>query len=331
MVETKSSILRRLDEAAQIESDRFTEQANTLHDIRLLAEPMPDNHTKTMAKLEDLIAAMQVNEGHLQSITTFQATSIDVMRRLVRAELTGVVMPKVEEYLDSYKSNHISQLKEIGRNLDQIVSELGRSSVGGHAINEEQDSQGFISELHASDLRDAATLPYYEASNKAMGLLSDDFELETSNNLRVARSWSRTWGQSWSFRWRIGVLRVEISAFQCNNTPFGRKECQAFSIPKFPPKRHAYSVSIDFHPTPGLLMQRGLSFKCNRRQDQRGFYQICPMLSTFAVVPGDSDVFQCVRDNDIRGLQKPFAAGLGAPSDRTEGSWSLLHVRTCLV
>lgn len=326
LVEAKSSILQRLDEAARVESDKFTEQANTLHEIRLLAEPISDNHTKTMVKLEDLTAAMRVNEGRLQSITTFQATSIDVMSRVVRAELTGVVMPKVEEYLDSYKSHHSSQLKEIRRNLDQIASELGRSSVGEHSINVEQDSEGVISDLHVSDLGDAAFLPHHEPSNETMGLLSS----ENSNNLPVAQSWSRIWGQSWSFRWPIGILMVHISASQ-RKIPSVRREYQAFSVSKLPLKRHAYSVSIDFHPAPGLLMKRGLSIKCNRRQDHRGFYQISPKLSTFAIVPEVSDVFLCVTDNDIRGLRKLFAAGFAAPTDRNEFSWSLLHVSTCLV
>ena len=65
---------------------------------------------------------------------------------------------------------------------------------------------------------------------------------------------------------------------------------------------------------------------CESRQDRRGYYQICPMISGFAVVPKDSDAFKCATKRDITGLQQLFAAGLAAPTDRDIDAGSLLHV-----
>ena len=65
---------------------------------------------------------------------------------------------------------------------------------------------------------------------------------------------------------------------------------------------------------------------CESKQDQRGYYQICPMISTFAIVSHDADAFICVMRGDISGLQYLFEAQLAAPTDRDLNSISLLHV-----
>lgn len=126
------------------------------------------------------------------------------------------------------------------------------------------------------------------------------------------------WSRNWSFSWPVGVLTVYISASQSKSPA----EVRAFtgSI------RYSYSVSIYFRPALSRVLARGISFKYKSQQDQRGFYQRCPMLTTFAVVPDDAEVFKCVLNSDIEGLKALFRAGLAAPTDRNKSLCSLLHV-----
>ncbi|KAF6227713.1 hypothetical protein HO173_012043 [Letharia columbiana] len=93
LLEKQSSIIRQLDEVAQIESNNFTEQMNTLNGIRMLAEAIPVRHTTAVNELDELRsipASMRVGEGHLRSGTTLQAPTTDVLRRVLRAELKRV-------------------------------------------------------------------------------------------------------------------------------------------------------------------------------------------------------------------------------------------------
>ena len=138
-------------------------------------------------------------------------------------------------------------------------------------------------------------------------------------------SWSRSWSRSWIFRWRIGVLTVTISAHQ-SRPRLRPRNCRAFKIMKPSSARYTYRVSLGFRPAPSLRVRRGLSLVCESQQDQRGYYQICPMISTFAIVPSDSEVFSCVVHGDIPGLQYLFEARLAAPTDRNTDGYSLLHV-----
>lgn len=92
LLEKQSSIIRQ-DEVAQIESNNFTEQMNTLNGIRMLAEAIPVSHTTAVNKLDEfrsIPASMRVGEGHLRSGTTLQAPTTDVLRRVLRAELKRV-------------------------------------------------------------------------------------------------------------------------------------------------------------------------------------------------------------------------------------------------
>ena len=65
---------------------------------------------------------------------------------------------------------------------------------------------------------------------------------------------------------------------------------------------------------------------CESRQDQRGYYQICPMMTNFAIIPDSAEVFSLIMDHDITGLQGLFEERLAAPTDRDDFGLSLLHV-----
>ncbi|KAL8849088.1 MAG: hypothetical protein Q9221_005932 [Calogaya cf. arnoldii] len=54
--------------------------------------------------------------------------------------------------------------------------------------------------------------------------------------------------------------------------------------------------------TQRLIHFRGLELSVGSKSDQRGFYQICPFLSTFAIVPEDAEIFRFVRANKIEGI-----------------------------
>ena len=129
------------------------------------------------------------------------------------------------------------------------------------------------------------------------------------------------WSCSWKFHWRIGTLRVTIST-----TVTKRRESPDYRVGGFVSPQKSYQVTVQFIPAQSLIQLRGLELSIANRQDQRGYYQICPLLSTFAVVPYDAEVFRFVYENNIDGIQDLFQRRLAAPSDRDKDGTTLLMV-----
>ncbi|KAL9626354.1 MAG: hypothetical protein Q9204_007372 [Flavoplaca sp. TL-2023a] len=130
------------------------------------------------------------------------------------------------------------------------------------------------------------------------------------------------WTHSWFFQWAIGTLRVSVStsAKRQNISP-------DYRTGGMPPPQKSYRIRIEFIPAQALIQLRGLQLVVENTSDQRGFYQICPFLSTFAIIPEDAKVIQFVRENDVEGIQDLFQKGLAAPSDRDSSaiSWDNLE------
>lgn len=299
-------------------------QNTRLDSIHTLVEPIPDNHATMMAKLDHLLTATKGNEAHIRTSSTLQAASVDTITRMVRAELRRVVIPSVEEYHNPYHSSHNMQLDGIRRDLDQIVSALGHLSVGELAAKQNKGNQESATGLQDLDLRDDG-LHHQKIPTETMDRSSEVVRRENSNDNYIVQPWSHSWGRTWIFNWRIGVLIVHIIASH-RRPSVRQQEFQAFEHCRAPLTRHSYLVSIDFQPAPSLLVTRGISIQCKSQQDQRGSYEICPRLVTFAIVPDDAEVFKCVLNRDLAGLKVLFEKGLAAPTDRDDDLWSLVHV-----
>ena len=319
----RSSINQHLDQMAQIQSSNSAEHTTALDRIATQLKPISDSKALIVDRLDQMLRRLtraQVDQRTLMSNTTFQGTSTEDMTRIIRAELRRVIPPLVEECLDPYKSNQHAQLEEIRKNLDQIVSDLGHLSVKETACNHERDQKPG-SGLHSPELRNDTFLPPHKPLGEVTGKSYDVITNGKQSDDSDGPIWTPMWRRNWSFRWPIGVLTVYISASRCKSPA----EVPAFSgydrsI------RYSYSVSIDFRPALSTILARGISIKYQSQQDQRGFYQRCPMLTTFAIVPDDAESFRCVCDGDIKGLKALFNAGLAAPTDRKDSMCSLLSV-----
>ena len=85
-----------------------------------------------------------------------------------------------------------------------------------------------------------------------------------------------------------------------------------------------YLITISFMPramerTPGI---------CVRSSRMMGGSTIYPQINTFNVVPDTSAIIQCVRKNDLRGVQTLFDLGAASARDVDSRGISLLHVGT---
>ncbi|KAI4221469.1 MAG: hypothetical protein LQ349_007834 [Xanthoria aureola] len=315
---------------------------NTLHDdVNTLTQtsqaslPAQESIKSNLAALHDTMSTGQdtVIQGlntvsqMLQSNTILTA-STERLPRLVRAELRRVIIPDVQQCFNTYKGSHDSQLAEILKKIDEMANQLA-SIAGGNQQHDVEPCHGSLPETTI-----APTHMPQDSIDLATPLSPATAVLGRSNSNYQNRPRSlhhQKWSCSWTFHWRIGKLRVTIST-----TVTKRRESPDYRVGGFvsPPK--SYQVTVQFTPVQSLIQLRGLELSIANRQDQRGYYQICPLLSTFAVVPDDAEVFRYVRENNIDGIQDLFQRRLAAPSDRDEYGRTLLmcaalhgHVDLC--
>lgn len=318
------SSLNQIGEAARDESKKLSEQAVLLRSIQTLVEPVADNHAKTIDRMNDLVTAMRLSSGQQRSNTFLETSSIDTFGRVIRAELKGLVMPTIEEFLDSYKSSQGAQLKGISHTLDEIASMLGQQSLNK---NVKIGHEPTVNILESNSRK--KTFPYNGSFNDPWDQSFDVIESNIRSYHNHSERWIQSWSRTWTFRWRIGVLVVHISAFHIRPS-IRRNKVQAFEQFVTSSARYAYRILIEFRAAPSLLVARGITLGCESKQDQRGYYQIHPSISTYAVVPRKAKVFNCVMHNDVAGLQRLFKDRLAAPTDRNNAHFSLLHVSLIL-
>lgn len=258
----------------------------------------------------------------LQSCTVLTAPTEDVLARRFRAKLQRLIMPAVEQCFDKLKWSRDNQLEEIKKKIDEMTNQLGSRASG--------DQQHDVEPCHGS-LPETAIAPTdipQDSIDLAAPLAPVTAVLGGSNSNYQNRPRGlhhQKWSCSWTFHWRIGTLRVIVST-----TVTKRRESPDYRVGGFFSPQKSYQVTVQFIPAQSLIQLRGLELSIANRQDQRGYYQICPLLSTFAVVPVDAEVFRLVKDNNVEGIQNLFQKGLAAPSDRNEYGETLLMVPSLL-
>ena len=255
------------------------------------------------------MAEMKLRGNQVRSSTILTAPTEDVLARIFRAELRRVIMPTVKQCFDKYKSNPESQLDEIKRSIDEMTQQLGSKATADVRDYSSTTSQTLPEVVHVSGQTDLDLNGVTTAGSRV--------EHRNEANVRSVKNQRR----SWVYDWAVGKLWVTLLTSITK-----RKASPAYAVGKSPVSRKAYRVNIDFQPAQSLIILRGLTISVDSTQDQRGYYQICPFISTFAVVSYNAEVMVFAQNNDVEGLQNLFARRLAAPSDRDGSGMTPLMV-----
>ncbi|KAI4101028.1 MAG: hypothetical protein LQ339_005256 [Xanthoria mediterranea] len=279
---------------------------NTLHtDVNTLAQtsqallPAQESVKSSLAVLHDtmstgqytVIERLNTMSQMLQSCTVLTAPTEDVLARRFRAKLQRLIMPAVEQCFDKLKWSRDNQLEEIKKKIDEMTNQLGSRASG--------DQQHDVEPCHGS-LPETAIAP--------TDIPQDSIDLAAP----LAPVTAVLGGSNSNYQNRPRGLHHQKWSFT------KRRESPDYRVGGFFSPQKSYQVTVQFIPAQSLIQLRGLELSIANRQDQRGYYQICPLLSTFAVVPVDAEVFRLVKDNNVEGIQNLFQKGLAAPSDRNE-------------
>ncbi|KAL8840979.1 MAG: hypothetical protein Q9205_004023 [Flavoplaca limonia] len=265
------------------------------------------------------LSQLQIRSNRLQSSTVVAAVTEDVLVRLFRAESQRVIMPAVQQCLSTFKASSDRQLDEVKQKFNEMAQQLGSGLYANKQHNVKM-SDGPLSPIsstqsHIKENCQAPAQPIHSPDLRMTAFSIPDYRSQTG------RQFHQKWTRTWTFRWAIGTLRVSVSK------SVTRQEISPdYRAGRIPPPRRSYRINIEFVPASALIQLRGLQLSVENTPDQRGFYQICPFLSTFAVIPDDAGVIDFVVGNNVEGIQDLFRRGLAAPSDRMLDGTTLLMV-----
>ncbi|KAL8809799.1 MAG: hypothetical protein Q9200_003101 [Gallowayella weberi] len=246
-------------------------------------------------------------DGHVQTDTTVQIPTEAAVARVIRAELRRVLKPTVEQCLNTFKADSDDQYRSILKKIDELAEHFGQdhcetdhsySSTAPHSkIDLAFDQEIIHHDTGATELLEPATMGYERS-----------IVPERPDSFPVRRS--KHWRRSHLIKWAIGTLRVTVSSTHTiSNVSYAGDTLQP---------QTDYQIKIEFQPAQFLIALRGLTLCLAHTQDQSGYYQVCPLLATFAIVPTNADVMKFAWRNDVAGLQYLFERRLAAPSDRFE-------------
>ncbi|KAF1849195.1 uncharacterized protein K460DRAFT_428656 [Cucurbitaria berberidis CBS 394.84] len=105
-----------------------------------------------------------------------------------------------------------------------------------------------------------------------------------------------TYHHFWAGKGRLGYLQIEIEAAGGPTQGSYRGST-------------TLTISLHFRPRQNLIPLRGLSLFWTTAPDHQGFYQICPSIATFPVIPDDHGALLCIRDGDLPRFRRLLVAG----------------------
>ena len=277
------------------------------------------------SKIDDLVSSVSgaafLGDSVRSELLLHSATT-NTLARMFRTELKQVVIPIVEEGLNSYKSASEAQITAIRESIDSIADRFHQSLQGISKRNRDTPFQDLGPEKARSQTNEEEHLQ--DSAIASSSIHRYPGTRKTSANSFKVDSGMRLWIRTWSFRWMVGTLHVTVSAFKM--TRYYQAVSNAYQISHTNEPRMAYKALITFIPRQGFWTSRGTLISCRSQRDQRGYLELCPMLSFFAVVPRKSDVFQFAWRGDLDGLRRLFRDRAGSPTDRDETGWTPLHV-----
>ncbi|KAL8930217.1 MAG: hypothetical protein Q9208_000834 [Pyrenodesmia sp. 3 TL-2023] len=303
--------LRALGQKAQVS---LAEQGH----LKMLLESQHLSHVENQVRIMNEIHAFRSlldTSSHVRTDTTVWVPTEAAVARVVRAELRRVVKPTIEQCLNTFKANPDDQSQRRLKDMDKVAEYFGQelhetshscSSSASHPTSDAPiDKICTQGDTRVTGLLAAAPMGY-----------DSSMVPERPNGFLVQHS--KHWRRSKVIKWAIGTLRVTVTS---TRTIFN-----VSYVGEIPQPQTAYRIAIEFQPAPNLIISRGLTLSLARTQDQRGHYQVCPLLATFAIVPEDADVMLFARRNDVAGLQSLFERRLAAPNDRNETGQTPLMV-----
>jgi hypothetical protein len=278
----------------------FANFSQDMYSFRDQNTAVQNNIANKLSSLESQLSRFTMSADSFYSESNIQAEDDDKFARALRKQLSPILREGMEECLSRARKELKGWLRKEFEHVPDALEQVLKSLPQYHDVpnppqnpsppNVARFSEDFTDECH----RVSET---YHCDDQA----------SSARSSFTSQGWYTEWN-TWTYKWTFGRFTVSIGTMRNKTTK-------------------TYKTRVEFLPA-AWIFSRGITFSYTLYTDQRGYPTICPMLSTFAVVPVRSEQFILVKRGDIHGLRRMFSMGLAAPTDRTYdyGGGSLLHV-----
>lgn len=228
------------------------------------------------------------------------------MTKIFHNELHFFIQPILEQSFTRSESRNEVLLERMEKLVGTVVSKVGRDANG-------MTSRDWISACVESvaESRNVRGMGDPEtARERSVGDISQSTRDLASPPVQYMES---TYRRTWTFRWKIGVLRLEMR----------NKRRRMWGSPH----GNIYTeTTIYFCPHQTLVPLPGITAVHSNGPDWRGCYHIAPMLSIVPIVSFVHPAFEAVFTGDLVWLKSMlFSGGTNLKMQMKDG-WTLLHV-----
>jgi hypothetical protein len=289
--------------------DVSNQNTSLLQTLRSSQDTLNQHSLRTSAQLEgsrwsldNITAAV----AEMRTTTTFSATNIQMVTDIMRREMLSTLGPVIEQVFAKSANRNEAMLDRLSDVIHRMTSEVGR---GVHGTNSNEYGTDRSRRQEGDQFGDV-----FAATEARIGSRDCLVRLEPHKPATSQFSYTTSvYRRSWTFRWRIGVLRIDI----CTTTR------RIFGSPKGEIRTE---LNFCFTPSQVLMQLPGLEMFHRIGPDERGFNQLASGICVFPIVADDHPIFRAVSRGDLMQLQRLLATGEGKLRMQSEDGWSLLHV-----
>jgi hypothetical protein len=266
------------------------------------------------------------------------AETPEVLARVVRAELQGIVMQTIEECISQYDHRFESTIRKAQEAITSINLDLFGKGGPYFAVSFPlaEDilcvSRNHLPVSEFSPSRGRETKILRNKCGECRQILDDStFRcISSGDDLSSPSQWLEFRQQSSQFTWRKTIIQIRNWHFSwiIGNLNICIKILASDHAKR---QNHRFELLVDFYPSFSIFLRRGFSLKFTTGAGQRGYYQLCPTIAVFRVV-NTKDL------SDLRWLPKPIEEiqyrlenKLIHLTDRDEFGFTYLHVSYNLI
>ena len=274
------------------------------------------NQDRDSRKLDNILSSlsqMRPAESHIGSTGIFQASEIDVITRVLRAE-SRIVIPLMEQIFKKYNAITDKKLDSVRRSIDMLGENVGSvlSAMHEKPLGSTKEEDPAQSQDTRVPCRKNPQDPSWDTYN---GIAMENLDQKTR---RVEK-------QKYHLGLRLPVGNISIT-IAIRTKKKGKPMAQAYQTQTQPYSKR-YCLIVTFVPSQRLRNMKGFTMLYGIKQNHLSTYpEICPSIIPFNVIPPDAETWQCIIYGDEEGLRRIFTERRASPNDRGPSGPTLIEV-----
>jgi hypothetical protein len=305
-------VSRQLAEIIDETKTSANNQDQLVKQVQQTYETMGMNQSESTQKLRDISAAVNVANNDIKehiSATFLAVPNVDVLTRSFRSEVRSILITEMAPILSRTGQRNESVVSRLEHLVDVMSVQLGQRSTEANIFGVQTEP---IPVAEQNPDTNTTLIPYsnQRTSHTEGETLTKPYEhqRQTVNIFR----------QRWRFRMRIGSVAIEVQ------TTKRRREGN-------PKGDTSFAICIHFLPDQSIFSLPGLSISWATGPDERGFYQIAPMISIYPILADDHPVWNALQRGDLKCMQDMLANGDVSLRSKDIFGYNLLHVSVLLI